>query len=172
MELTEPAFTLTTDQLRELVRGCLREELGPKLSTFATESAIVDAEQVYKACAWDRARARPEWLTEVASRLCIEQILPHVLEHCGTHERVYFIQCGEGGPVKIGVSTSISQRLEDLQVANPVGLILRGAVPGSRMLESYYHKLFAAQRIRGEWFHSCDTMEIVMRTAAQVQQYS
>lgn len=67
---------------------------------------------------------------------------------------VYFIQCGDGGPIKIGIAKAVNERLADLQVANPYELRLLGYVPtdDAEALEGRLHGQFYQLRIRGEWF--------------------
>lgn len=65
---------------------------------------------------------------------------------------MYFVQAGQGGPVKIGFSTAPRFRLHALQTGNPFKLILHGSVAGSRVLERALHWHFRDDRIRGEWF--------------------
>ena len=64
---------------------------------------------------------------------------------------VYFVQCGDDGPIKIGKSSGdMKRRLGELQVGNPVELRLLVSIPGD--VEQAMHMRFARQRIRGEWF--------------------
>lgn len=75
---------------------------------------------------------------------------------------IYFIQIGDEGPVKIGYAEMPGSRLTNLQSASPyeLNLLLIGA--GDRELERELHELFAASRIRGEWFEpSNDLYEFV-----------
>jgi hypothetical protein len=65
---------------------------------------------------------------------------------------IYFIQCGDGGPIKIGRAQNAWLRLGELQAANPYPLALIGARNGDRKAESAYHARFSAHKIRGEWF--------------------
>lgn len=70
---------------------------------------------------------------------------------------VYFVQV-EDGPIKIGTTTNLPGRLDELQVAQPQRLDLLAVVPGGRAEESGLHKLFEADRIRGEWFRPTATL--------------
>jgi hypothetical protein len=65
---------------------------------------------------------------------------------------VYFIQDGENGPVKIGLSNEPDKRISKLQTGNPRELFLRHVIPGDRAVENQLHKRFEPARIRGEWF--------------------
>lgn len=63
---------------------------------------------------------------------------------------VYFIECG--GRIKIGHSTDIPARMDQLASGNPFPLVLLGAVAGSLALERHIHKHMAAYRLNREWF--------------------
>jgi len=67
---------------------------------------------------------------------------------------VYFIQQGEDGPIKIGVSETPKQRLKSLQTGSPHRLHLRDAapVPEDQRLESALHNELASENVGGEWF--------------------
>lgn len=65
---------------------------------------------------------------------------------------VYFVRA-DNGYVKIGFATDVASRFSDLQVGSPVPLTLVGVIEhGDRELESYYHRHFACDRVKGEWF--------------------
>lgn len=67
---------------------------------------------------------------------------------------IYFIQSGgPNGPVKIGYSNNVPKRLENLQQGNPYELKVIGVrYNATRGEERSYHKMFAADRMHGEWF--------------------
>lgn len=65
---------------------------------------------------------------------------------------MYFIQRGEHGPIKIGVSTDVTGRLRSLQVGFLDPLVLLGTLPGGADLEQALHDRFRDQRVEGEWF--------------------
>jgi DNA-binding transcriptional regulator YdaS (Cro superfamily) len=65
---------------------------------------------------------------------------------------VYFIQAGEGGPVKIGWAVDPVSRLRELQCGNHAELRLLRELPGSITEERVLHRAFSHLRIRGEWF--------------------
>jgi Meiotically up-regulated gene 113 len=70
---------------------------------------------------------------------------------------VYFVQAGDGGPVKIGFAEDVTGRILELQAGNHLPLIVRRIVPGSRLVEAWLHRRFSVSRIRGEWFaHDAD----------------
>ena len=66
---------------------------------------------------------------------------------------VYFVQAGEGGPIKIGWSQDVAQRIAGLQTAQAEPLRLLGTLPGTRLDEARVHRVLDHHRLRGEWFH-------------------
>lgn len=67
---------------------------------------------------------------------------------------IYFIQAGDGGPIKIGYTQGeAASRVRDLQTGNAELLRLLHSMPGDMDLEAELHRLFERYRIRGEWFH-------------------
>lgn len=67
---------------------------------------------------------------------------------------VYFVQAGEGGPIKIGIGADPDERLHAMQIGNHAELFLLAAIPGTAAMERELHERFAAGRIRGEWFEA------------------
>lgn len=67
---------------------------------------------------------------------------------------VYFIRQGTDGPIKIGLATSVRQRLKDLQCANPYRLNVLARLRGNRAVEHRLHQVFAPARLHGEWFQA------------------
>jgi hypothetical protein len=67
---------------------------------------------------------------------------------------IYFVQVGwEDGPIKIGYSANLSQRISMLRVAAVNTRVwLLSAIPGDMQDEKALHRRFAAHRIRGEYF--------------------
>lgn len=66
--------------------------------------------------------------------------------------KVYFIQAGLSGPIKIGQANNVTKRMLSLQGANHEQLHLLATIPAHDTLEPFLHARFAANRIRGEWF--------------------
>ena len=73
-----------------------------------------------------------------------------------TTKRVYFIQAGENGPIKIGIAKHPGRRLIALQSARNESLRLLAHMPGDMATEWSLHMKFAAHRIKGEWFAPSD----------------
>lgn len=65
---------------------------------------------------------------------------------------VYFIRDKKGGPVKIGFSTNVEDRLSTLQTSHHGELYVMAAVAGAQTLEREMHATFKAFRLKGEWF--------------------
>ena len=63
---------------------------------------------------------------------------------------VYFMSCRNA--IKIGYAKDPHKRVKAHQISQPVKVGLMVTVPGGRELEREYHRLFAAHRLRGEWF--------------------
>lgn len=66
--------------------------------------------------------------------------------------QVYFVEMGEGGPIKIGKAVNVQKRVCQLQVGLPLPLRLLAVCDGGRAKEREYHARFASACIRGEWF--------------------
>lgn len=75
--------------------------------------------------------------------------------HENHHGWIYFMGLpGPTGPVKIGWSKKLKQRLRDVQVGHPEPLGILFAFRGTASEENMLHRFFARDRIRkdGEWF--------------------
>lgn len=72
---------------------------------------------------------------------------------------VYFAQEEGGGPIKIGhTNTPLGSRISFLQVGNPRRINVLAAYPGDDAEERRLHRLFAKERLRGEWFSQSDRL--------------
>jgi hypothetical protein len=65
---------------------------------------------------------------------------------------LYFIQDGNDGPIKIGWTTNVRERISRLQMGNPRPLRVVAVILGGEEEESRWHNDYADQRLRGEWF--------------------
>lgn len=79
---------------------------------------------------------------------------------------VYFIQHGDGGPVKIGRSREPDKRIGDLQTGNPRELHLRHVIPGDIRVEKELHRRFWPARIRREWFGGPEYLAMIVAFAS------
>lgn len=73
---------------------------------------------------------------------------------------VYFVQCGDSGPIKIGHTTRerLKARLSVLQTGSPFPLHLRRVVAGTRQTEAAAQQFFRDLRLHGEWFYPDDDL--------------
>jgi hypothetical protein len=78
---------------------------------------------------------------------------------------VYFIRSGEDGPVKIGIAEEPRSRMRDLQVGNPVELLMIREITGGAPEESWLHRHYGDLRLRGEWFKFCASMLTIVPPA-------
>lgn len=96
--------------------------------------------------------------TESAASLCVRAALtPWLLDltpsdNPARESRVYFIQSGSDGPIKIGKAENPMGRLAQMQVGSPIALRLLGSIPGGIADERRLHEQFKQDWLRGEWF--------------------
>lgn len=65
---------------------------------------------------------------------------------------IYFVQAGEGGPIKIGQSEKPEKRIRELAIGVPHQLLPLGILDGGSGDEADLHVQFAAAHVMGEWF--------------------
>lgn len=75
---------------------------------------------------------------------------------------VYLVRAGENGPVKIGRTANVPARMQQLQVGHPEPLALIRTVDGGAGVETWFHRKFSADHIRGEWFRFSPDMTTVL----------
>lgn len=89
---------------------------------------------------------------------------------------VYFIQDGDDGLIKIGMTkTTVHERHMNLQMAHASPLYIRGIIrdESPRDLESTIHALFQSHRRHGEWFApSKEILDFIKDRAEPVKQAS
>lgn len=78
-------------------------------------------------------------------------------------EIVYFVQCGKGGPVKIGTTGDGWGRIKDLSTAMPMRMHRVSIVLGGRSLEQHLHRRFRRLRLNGEWFRPEGALKALLR---------
>jgi hypothetical protein len=71
---------------------------------------------------------------------------------------IYFIQSVDGGPIKIGFSTKLKQRFEQIQRTSPTELRVLASIPGEMKFELHLHEKFKHARVRSEWFEPSDDL--------------
>lgn len=67
---------------------------------------------------------------------------------------IYFAQARHGGPVKIGVSSSIDRRRKSLSTGVIGGMEIIAEMEGDGPLESFLHEAFNPIRVENEFFRS------------------
>lgn len=75
-----------------------------------------------------------------------------------TKTRFVYVIGTEGGPFKIGVATSLRDRLSGIQIGNPIKMIVHYSVEvadtDAFAVEARAHKTLASCRLSGEWFEA------------------
>lgn len=73
--------------------------------------------------------------------------------------RVYFCKpVGVAGPIKIGCTSYLEERINALMDWSPVDLELIVCIPGNLQLERKIQNLFVEAHIRKKWFHPVPDM--------------
>jgi hypothetical protein len=98
--------------------------------------------------------ARAEWPRVIPEHIVVAARRARDKERRGVtaESQVYFIRCGESGPIKIGVAVDPYERLGTLQVANHEELHLLATTPGDERVGREIQFLFQEHWIRGEWY--------------------
>jgi hypothetical protein len=71
---------------------------------------------------------------------------------------IYFIEDAEKGYIKIGYAKDASQRVAQLQTANPSKLKLLAVIEGGKRREKLLHQEFADAHKQGEWYNPVDAL--------------
>ena len=69
-------------------------------------------------------------------------------------EYIYFIQQGDDGPIKIGYSTDVTERIRRMRTCSPYEIYIRLVISGNLDFEKNIHKKFKKYKMRGEWFQN------------------
>lgn len=78
---------------------------------------------------------------------------------------VYFAKpVGMRGPIKIGCTTDIGKRLDDLMRWSPIDLELLATTPGDFNLEARIQRMFYDQHSRHEWFDPSPALNALIDT--------
>jgi hypothetical protein len=80
---------------------------------------------------------------------------------------VYFVESGDGGPIKIGWTQDVERRIAELQTANAHPLRLIGQVPGTMRDETAMHARFGHLRMEAEWFRNSPEIHEFLRDAVK-----
>lgn len=71
---------------------------------------------------------------------------------------IYFIQPIEGGPIKIGTSIRLTQRLKELAAAHQCELRVLAVMAGGYAEEAELHRKFSHLKVVNEWFEAGDDL--------------
>lgn len=86
------------------------------------------------------------------ARLAAEALVDEHLRTSPSCTWLYFIQAGEGGPVKIGISETPVRRMANMQVGNHERLRLIAVARVPIDAESDLHARLVKHHVHGEWF--------------------
>ena len=78
-------------------------------------------------------------------------------------QRVYFMRCLDCRLIKIGYSKDYRRRKAQLERSTEHVLDIIGTQLGDRWLEARIHRLFAADRVEGEWLRPSDGLLAYVR---------
>ena len=76
-------------------------------------------------------------------------------------DTLYVLKAGEF--IKIGITTGLSKRVRSIQIANPyeVEVVYSLRTPAAKTYEQYLHEVFSDNNVRGEWFTSDITNQVL-----------
>lgn len=95
----------------------------------------------------ERREVTDDFIAIVAARLALSG-----RERGASAPVIYFVQADTDGPIKIGTTTQLEQRLAALSNSDPAKLHLLATMPGDNKDEAQLHKRFRRLRLHGEWF--------------------
>ncbi len=81
--------------------------------------------------------------------------------------KIYFVQSGENGPIKIGMTSHLKNRLDVMQSCCPFKLKLLASFSGSKEDETALHSEFSDCKLRGEWFNPVPSLESLIESILQ-----
>lgn len=75
---------------------------------------------------------------------------------------IYLAQAVDGGPIRIGTSRNLKQRMAGLATEHKRKFSVLAETPGSRPDELFLHHAFSPLRLHGEWFQTHDAMRLLV----------
>ena len=121
------------DVLPQTVRNwCKKADRRIRFVRVGNGHYLIDSDSID---GWPKEKVRPSWDEQ--------------------NECVYFAQDENGGPVKIGyTSSTVRARLRQLSqgIPYPCKLIVLLSMRGPKVLEQHVHIEFSHLRVKGEWF--------------------
>lgn len=79
--------------------------------------------------------------------------------------KLYFVQAGTNGPIKIGVAIDPARRVASLQIGHPEALRILKVIAGTSKHETQLHLRFWKSHLRGEWFKPTRDLLAYIETA-------
>ena len=154
VQIFRPPPATFTDALLTLCAGksCLKDALPDKLLCKEC-SAKHESHQLEK----EKARKKHHYLR---CKRYAEGNLPLL-----NGISVYFIQSGDNGPIKIGITEDVKRRVKDISALNPNAVTLLAYCGGGKELEELLHLAFSAERIKNEWFEPSNRILEVIEIA-------
>lgn len=83
-------------------------------------------------------------------------------------EYVYFIQNDLTKHIKIGYSSNIKQRFNNIETASGSSMTLLLLIEGNRRDERNFHLMFDMYRVKGEWFHPNEEIESFLKKTVSI----
>ena len=83
------------------------------------------------------------------------------------NNRVYFMQAKNGGPIKLGATKDLAERVRALGNLVPGGMEIIVSIPGHQRRESYLKAALAPWSVHSEWFRNCASIWRVMLEAIE-----
>ncbi|MGK3989282.1 YozE family protein [Sorangium sp. So ce136] len=125
------------------------------------QQLLVDDPALNRVAAFGERCGAPPWaIAELQERLRLWGFS----QRAGRRQpKVYFIQAGPSGPIKIGYSGGpVERRLAALQTGHPETLCVLATMDGDRFTEAELHRRFHGYRLSGEWFKpEPDLMDLI-----------
>ena len=147
-------------------------ELGAGMvgSLLRRPRAVAASVKILRAFAGIRGDVRSERDDDRTSRRILAAIRdvvllqPEDVSYTTTFPTTYFLQAGESGPIKIGVTKNLVVRVRALGAMSPVPVRLLGVMKGDG--EQRCHAALGAFRLHGEWFApSATVLEFIWKNA-------
>lgn len=78
--------------------------------------------------------------------------------------KIYFIQQGNDGPIKIGITWDVKKRFDHMKTFSPHPLRILAIINGDSKKERLLHQKFKKEWLQGEWFKSSERLMQFIQT--------
>lgn len=131
-------------------RWCLKCKVFGDENSFYPEAP---EKALCKNCIKDRVRERNKSILDEADRLEREQeAVRGVIRHLQENNESYVYLIEHENKYKVGFSRNINKRIKSFNTSHAIPCKIISIIPGDSSLESFFHKRFSINRIKGEWF--------------------